>query len=83
MLSKLNTAMEEKSKLEWQLQQADTTLTQLELTRKQLRDVTNAYAQMHAQNVAMRAQAEDLAAHAGALSRVCATGFAVCFLQAL
>jgi hypothetical protein len=71
MVSKLNNVEREKAQLEWQLQQQDQTLTQLELTQRQLSEATLAYHQMHAQCVSLRAQAEDLAGHAAALQKVC------------
>jgi hypothetical protein len=70
LLAKLNAAVDEKKALEWQLQQHDAVMTQLELTRRQLGEVTAAYNQMHAQCVSLRAQTEDLVTHVASLKKV-------------
>ena len=70
MLARLNAAMKEKQDLEALLQQQDATTTQLAMTRQQLAEAGTAYSQMHAQCLSLRAQAEDLVAHAASLRKV-------------
>ena len=69
-MTKLNDVSEEKTQLEWQLQQHDQLLAQHELSQKQLNEATMAYAQMHAQCVSLRAQTEDFAANEAARHKV-------------
>lgn len=69
-MAKVSRVEAENKALERQLDEHDTALTQLNLTRKQLAEVTTAYSQVLAECQSLKRQAEHMVTHIASLKKV-------------